>query len=148
MLPATRYNLRRAMTDFWTRRRSCYGALIWWFSFRYLLVGLEFVLDIPPHSSSAETYTEMFGSIPAKLVGALLIVGGALGFFAQIFRLKKNYFPKRILLLFAMSVILNSLFRLTMLLQGSNLADPLVILFSCDLVAMIFLLHGVGGPSA
>lgn len=121
------------MNEAWQHR---YGALIWWIAARYLVIGAEYFLGL--HQTA--TYW-LFGGIPPQVIGGWMTLVGTAGFLSRywcrkFWNLKSAWATK----FFAFGVCVHSFFRLAMFLQTGRLGDPLVVLFSADLIAMFCVL--------
>lgn len=121
------------MGEFWQHR---YGAIIWWISIRYFFIGIEYFIG-----SAQTSFYWLFGGIHPDAIGVWMLVAGAVGLFSR-YLCRHNWTIKAAVCtqLFAFGVCVHSFFRLAMFALTGRLGDPLVVLFSCDLVAMFFML--------
>lgn len=121
------------MGDFWEQR---YGALIWWITIRYFVIGLEYLFGDPQSMSYW-----FFGGVSPCVVGAWMVIVGLTGIHSR-FLCRHVWTTRaaRCTQVFAFGVCVHSFFRLAMFTQAGLIGDPLVVLFFCDLVAMFLLL--------
>lgn len=121
------------MGEFWEHR---YGALIWWVTIRYFVIGLEYLFG----DKQSVAYW-LFGGVNPSIVGAWLTLVGGVGVISRMlchhrWTLKSAVCTQ----FFALGVCIHSFFRLAIFIQSGLIGDPLVVLFACDLVAMFFML--------
>lgn len=125
--------LKQYMGEFWQHK---FGALVWWIAARYVCIGIEYVLEEVQSSSYW-----LFDGLKPWVIGVLMVFVGALGLWSR-WECRDGWSKpaSNLTMLFAIGVCVHSFFRLAMFFQSHLLGDPLVVLFTCDLVAMFSVL--------
>lgn len=117
-----------------------HSLFIWYITTRYLIIGLEYIFL----AEDSRKYWS-FSDISPQVVGAWMFSVGLIGLLSRVAcyncwtRRARRYTD-----LFILGVVSHSLFRLTGFVQRHEIADPLAVLFICDLGAMIWLKFQLG----
>lgn len=112
-----------------------HSLFVWFISVRYILIGIEYICLAP---ESRRFWA--FGEIWPQVIGIWMLIVGLVGLLsryacAQCWTRR----ARKLTTVFIIGVIGHSLFRLTLLVQQQSAMDPMVILFGCDLAAVVWL---------